>query len=133
MSRLKILLISLVAHLPVALFFLLCGIVCSVLVYGQPVVQYQAPAYSNPLWDIVPGSHSVWFFVFIIWYFFSAITAGMPEPTIESSPWYVWAYRTFHILAASGTSYFQNKMYWPRVQQSRATVITTGDPSNEEK
>lgn len=63
----------------------------------------------------VPGD--VWFWVFVGWYVFSALVSGMPEPTPESTPWYIWAYRSFHILAASGTSFFQNKMFWKTEDQ----------------
>lgn len=50
--------------------------------------------------------HDPWFDVAVFMYVFSGITAGMPEPTPNSSFGYTWAYRTFHILSANGTDYF---------------------------
>jgi hypothetical protein len=104
------LLLSLLNHLPSAVVFFLIGSFGSLLRGESQGVEVAQSG--GTIWDLVPGSHSVWFFVFVGWYFFSAITSGMPEPTQESSPWYIWAYRTFHILAASGTSFFENKRYW---------------------
>jgi hypothetical protein len=103
---------SLFERLPSAAVFFLVGALGSLL-KGQGTTQQLAQSSGGgTIWDLVPGSHSVWFFVFVFWYFFSAITSGMPEPTQDSSPWYIWAYRTFHILAANGTSFFENKRYW---------------------
>lgn len=97
---------SLVARLPfVALVTLFVAVV-----WGQSATHAQSN--DAPFMDLVPGSRSTWFFVFVGWYVFSAITSGMPEPTQESSPGYIWAYRTLHLLAASGTSFFQNKTHW---------------------
>lgn len=81
----------------------------------------------SPINDLVPGSHSPWFFVFIGWYVFSALVSGMPEPTHDSSPWYIWAYRSFHILSASGTSFFQNKIYWPTGTLPKDKTMVKGD------
>lgn len=109
-NRLKHFLTGFIEPLPLFLVFLSIGIATSSLLRAQPSQITQAqPSFM----DVVPGSKEVWFFAFIGQYIFSAITTGMPEPTQESSPWYIWAYRTFHILAASGTSFFQNKIYWP--------------------
>lgn len=104
---------SLVARLPFAVLVTLFVAV----VWGQSVTHAQGN--ETPFMELVPGSRSVWFFVFIGWYVFSAITSGMPEPTKESSPWYIWAYRSFHILSANGTSFFQNKLYWADPQRPK--------------
>ena len=61
-----------------------------------------------------------WFVVFVTWWVFSAVTAGMPEPesilengrTFLASPLYLWAYRTMHIMSQSGTSYFGHRSTW---------------------
>lgn len=91
---------------------LLLSVVFIVVVMAQERVT--APA-NVPAIDLTPSgmTRDVWFWIFVGWYVFSALVTGMPEPTQNSSPWYIWAYRSFHILAASGTSFFQNKMYWP--------------------
>jgi hypothetical protein len=53
-----------------------------------------------------------WFDVFSVYYLFSAVTSGMPEPDEKSSFGYIWMYRSCHILAANGTTYFANKSKW---------------------
>lgn len=69
--------------------------------------------------------HDVWFLLLVSWGVFSAITAGMPEPTVPKdgdirppkmtdSDGYLWAYRTMHILSQNGTSYFKNKTEFPK-------------------
>lgn len=112
--------------LPVAAFALVLGAAMAKFMSAQTASQSQP---SSPFSDLVPGSHSPWFFVFIGWYVFSAMVSGMPEPTADSSPWYIWAYRSFHILSASGTSFFQNKIYWPVGGQanvvSAVSVVST--------
>jgi hypothetical protein len=89
--------------------YVLCAL--ALLVYGEE----RGSAPTVPYVDLTPTgmTRDIWFWIFVGWYVFSALVTGMPEPTQESSPWYIWAYRSFHILAASGTSFFQNKMYWP--------------------
>lgn len=57
--------------------------------------------------------HDVWFKVFVAWYVFSAIVTGMPEPSKNSRTAYVWFFRSAHILAASGTTYFTHRLQWP--------------------
>lgn len=91
---------------------LFCAFAFVALLYGQERVTIPT---TLPAIDLTPTgmTKDVWFWIFVGWYVFSALVSGMPEPIPESSPWYIWAYRSFHILAASGTSFFQNKMYWP--------------------
>src|SRR5215472_18662908 len=76
------------------------------------------------MWEIlVDGAssyvpiHDPWFLVFVCWWLFSCITHGMPEPTIDRSDNYLWAYRTMHLMAASGTSYFRHKIEFPEAQK----------------
>lgn len=35
----------------------------------------------------------------LLYYFFSAVVSGMPEPTASSGPAWRWAYSSLHILA----------------------------------
>ena len=49
-----------------------------------------------------------WFRIFVLWWFFSCVTSGMPEPTEKNSDTYLWCYRSMHLMVASGTSYFRN-------------------------
>lgn len=54
--------------------------------------------------------HDIWF-DYVIFVCFSAIITGMPEPDTELRGWqffYMWAYRTGHLLVASGTAYFMH-------------------------
>lgn len=97
------------SRLPIAILLFVTAAVTVRVLEAQSILHQP----SDSIYDLVPGSRSPWFFVFIGWYVFSALVSGMPEPERESSPWYIWAYRSFHILSASGTSFFQNKMYWP--------------------
>ena len=69
--------------------------------------------------------HNPWFVVFVVWWIFSSITTGMPEPEnrgvgesrgLFSSPFYLWAYRTMHIMTQSGTSYFGSRRIWPNAR-----------------
>jgi hypothetical protein len=53
-----------------------------------------------------------WFWAFVGGWIFSCLVSGMPEPEKTNSPFYIWAYRSFHIIAGMGTRYFQHKMYW---------------------
>lgn len=76
---------------------------------------------NTPSIDLSPTgmTKDVWFWIFVGWYVFSAMTTGMPEPDRDSSPWYIWAYRSLHILLASGTAFFQNKLYWPSKEDAK--------------
>ena len=56
--------------------------------------------------------HDPWFDMLIFYLIFKIITGGMPEPTDKSSDGYVWAYRSFHMLALIPTRYFANKSFW---------------------
>ena len=116
LNKLRACFVSLVDGLPVALLSILVVTIFLsarlLLAQTQPL----APGASQ-ISDLIPNSHNPWFYIFIAWYVFSALVTGMPEPTVDSSPWYIWAYRSFHILAASGTSFFQNKIYWPTGMQ----------------
>lgn len=103
---------SFVNGLPIVAVLIIIGAIFQKVLPAQQAtasVQYE----TGSLYDIVPSTHTPWFFIFIGWYIFSAMVSGMPEPEQDSSPWYIWAYRSFHILSASGTSFFQNKIYWP--------------------
>lgn len=73
--------------------------------------------------------HDPWFWIFVLWWFFSCIASGMPEPTSQNSDTYLWAYRSMHLMAASGTSYFRNKLDLPTVRQSveQSSRETKGD------
>lgn len=67
--------------------------------------------WGNPIFSGVVG----WFCA----QFFSAIVTGMPEPHENSSDWYVWAYRSGHLFAAAGTSYFAEKSKWHMLKGER--------------
>ena len=54
---------------------------------------------------------------------FSSLVSGMPEPEKTDSPFYIWIYRSFHIIAASGTSYFQHKNLWLSEEQMKAVCL----------
>lgn len=66
---------------------------------------------------VLPGGEvpvrNPWFWVCIGQWLFSGFVSGMPEPEEDSSFFYVWAYRSFHILSASGTAYFTHRAQWP--------------------
>jgi hypothetical protein len=70
--------------------------------------------------DVIP--HDIWFKVFVAWYVFSAVVTGMPEPKKGSRTAYVWLFRSSHILAASGTAYFNHRMHWPEEPEPEADV-----------
>lgn len=74
----------------------------------------------GPLIDL-PHVSDPWFVIFILWWLFSAVTTGMPEPEEKSSFFYVWAYRTFHVIAGNGTSYFADKTVWPIFKREKGT------------
>lgn len=66
-----------------------------------------------------------WFWITIGGWLFSALVSGMPEPEKDYSPFYIWMYRSFHIIAASGTSYFQHKSMWPVPESVSAVTEST--------
>jgi hypothetical protein len=72
-----------------------------------------------------------WFDVAVFMYVFSGITAGMPEPTSKSSFFYVWAYRTFHILSANGTDYFVHKKWVDEVGETDLVGTEEGRSSRQ--
>src|SRR5579862_2288714 len=53
-----------------------------------------------------------WFDIAIFLWVFSAVVGGMPEPEEDSNFWYIWAYRTLHLLSATGTAYFIHRKRW---------------------
>ena len=57
-----------------------------------------------------------WFWILVAGWLFSCIVSGMPEPDRNSSPWYVWAYRSLRLITASGTAYFQHRSMWPEMK-----------------
>lgn len=60
-----------------------------------------------------------WFDISISLWVFSAITGGMPEPDERSSFGYIWLYRTFHLLSATGTAYFIHRNKWTEISGER--------------
>lgn len=102
----------------VILLALIAGIA---LLFGDPP-QPSAVQAASPIQQSTAMIGDLWFWIFVGWYIFSALVSGMPEPTQSSSPWYIWAYRSFHILAASGTSFFQNKLFWPSAAETTVVV-----------
>jgi hypothetical protein len=60
-----------------------------------------------------------WFDAFSLYYVFSAFTAGMPEPDAKSSFFYIWMYRSLHILSANGTAYFAHKNMWQGISSGK--------------
>ena len=71
-----------------------------------------------------------WFDISIMLWVFSAITGGMPEPeerklgdpaSIRNSFGYIWLYRTFHLLSATGTAYFIHPNKWNQISGEPAT------------
>lgn len=60
-----------------------------------------------------------WFDISILLWVSSAVVSGMPEPEEDSSFWYIWAYRTMHLLSASGTAYFMHKNRWKEISGDR--------------
>ena len=70
-----------------------------------------------------------WFDISILLWVFSAVTGGMPEPDIKSSFGYIWMYRTFHLLSATGTAYFIHKNKWIEISgQPKASDQPSDDP-----
>jgi hypothetical protein len=57
--------------------------------------------------------HDPWFDLFVLSILMSAATSGMPEPKANSTDFYVWTYRTMHLLFHMGTSYVTHKSFWP--------------------
>jgi hypothetical protein len=107
MTSLKKIARSFLDRLPIVAALLVVGVILSKILEAQSVSQQPT--------DSVANTHDPWFWIFVGWWLFSALVTGMPEPVTDSSFWYVWVYRSFHMIAASGTSFFQNKMYWPTV------------------
>jgi hypothetical protein len=62
-----------------------------------------------------------WFDIAIFLWVFSAITGGMPEPEQNSSFWYIWLYRTLHLMSASATAYFIHKNRWSDISGGEST------------
>lgn len=56
--------------------------------------------------------HDPWFDILMIYLLFKILTGGMPEPTEKSTDGYIWAFRSFHMLALIPTRYFANKSFW---------------------
>ncbi len=67
-----------------------------------------------------------WFQLLLGYVVFCAIVSGMPEPDEKSGPGYIWAYRSGHLLAMMGTSYFQNKHLWPTEEQMKVMMGKEG-------
>lgn len=57
-----------------------------------------------------------WFDIFMFYvlgrWMFVSIVNGMPEPSEDSSDWYIWAYRSMHSMAHIATAYFSHKKLW---------------------
>lgn len=76
--------------------------------------QQQLPSVTNSSGSWLPEiPRDPWFWLFVGYAVFSSATTSMPEPKQTSSDFYIWIYRWFHLLSQAGTSYFQNKMFWP--------------------
>ncbi|SRR6266567_2834243 len=60
-----------------------------------------------------------WFDISILLWVSSAVIGGMPEPEETSSFYYIWLYRTLHLLSATGTAYFIHKNRWSEISGER--------------
>jgi hypothetical protein len=62
--------------------------------------------------------HDIWF-DYVLFIIASGIVGGMPEPDTSLSGWrflYTWAYRSGHLLVASGTAYFLHQNKWSTIR-----------------
>lgn len=67
--------------------------------------------------------HDPWFLFFVFGWIVSCITSGMPDPDQNSSMYYIWAYRTMHLIIASGTAYFSHKSAWPLLKPQAGIIV----------
>lgn len=49
----------------------------------------------------------------------------MPEPHPGSSDWYIWIYRTMHLLFHMSTTYFTHKSFWEAFQAKKINLEKT--------
>lgn len=72
------------------------------------------------------------FFDIVLFWVFSAVVGGMPEPAAGTSSGYLWAYNSLHILAGNLKTAFAAKFpnipEGTTVQQTTQTVITKDTP-----
>lgn len=74
-----------------------------------------------------------WFDAFAVFYIFSAITSGMPDPDQNSSFGYIWLYRSAHILSANGTAYFIHRNKWDEISGLNRTRSSQIEITESEK
>ena len=83
--------------------------------------------------------HDPWFDVLVFTILMSAVTSGMPEPSANSTDFYVWAYRAMHLLFHMSTTYVTHKSFWPafeaeevapsKIRRDRPKIATSEDDS----
>lgn len=56
--------------------------------------------------------HDPWFDIVVIGLFFAAFVGGMPDLEEDSPFWYVWIYRSSHLLLSMATQFFAHKSAW---------------------
>lgn len=104
-----------------ALFFFAYLILFAKALYAQSTT----PAAQNPptmgAMFYTQTTADPWFWAVIAYMIFSAIVSGMPEPEKTDSKGYVWLYRSAHLLAQMGTSYFQHRDLWPNKPAEEST------------
>jgi hypothetical protein len=64
-----------------------------------------------------------WFDISVMLWIFSAVVGGMPEPEEDSSFYYIWLYRSLHLLSATGTAYFIHKKRWADISGESKTKV----------
>lgn len=64
----------------------------------------------------------------MLYWVFSAVVSGMPDPTSSSSVTYTWAHRSLHILAGNLTSAVQSRYasLLPPPSSGDKTITTVG-------
>lgn len=97
----------------------------AVLAYAQIVIP---PSYPSNAPFLSTTTQDPWFWVMVAGWLFSCLVSGMPEPEKDNSPFYIWAYRSLHLIAASGTAYFQHKGMWPTPEQMAAVTAQQMQP-----
>ena len=97
----------------------------AVLAYAQIVIP---PSYPSNAPFLSTTTQDPWFWVMVAGWLFSCLVSGMPEPEKDNSPFYIWAYRSLHLIAASCTAYFQHKGMWPTPEQMAAVTAQQMQP-----
>ena len=73
-----------------------------------------------------------WFWGLVGAWLFSCVVSGMPEPEHSNGPFYIWAYRSLHLMAAAGTQFFQRKELWLTPEQLRSAMAAAANKSDSQ-